>query len=362
MTELLRFEPALCRRTDGTPVTTPAEWECRRRELLRILSQEEYGIMPPSPACVRGTVQETVTACCAGHAVLETVALAFDTPGGEFRFPVRFFNPTGPGKHPLFLLLNFRPDAYDRYLPAEEIIDGGFAVATVNYQDITADNGDFTDGIAALYPRHDSGTAWGKIGMWAFGASRMVDYFLTRPEIDAAHIAVIGHSRLGKAALWCGAQDPRVLYVISNDSGCSGAAYERVKHEGAETVDRIVARFPYLFCENYAQYRKVPETRAFDQHFLLALSAPRFVAVGSAEQDHWADPYAEQLSCIGASPAWNFYGVEGYNGKTAPAVAGECLGTGRVRYHIRDGIHYLSRADWQVYMRMIRDAMAQGEN
>ena len=134
-------------------------------------------------------------------------------------------------------MLNFRPDVYDCYLPSEEVIDNGFAVATVCYKDITADNCDFKSGIAVHYPREDENTAWGKIGMWAFCASRMVDYFGERPEIDTEQIAVIGHSRLGKTALWCGAQDPRIRYVISNDSGCSGAAYERIKHDGAETIN-----------------------------------------------------------------------------------------------------------------------------
>lgn len=348
------LKPELCRLADGTPVTTRAEWETRRTELLRILSEEEYGITPAPPDAVKGEVTKIVTACCAGHATLETIEISFETPRGEFRFPIRFFNPVRAGKAPLFLLLNFRADPYDRYLPAEEIVDGGFAVATVCYEDITSDSGNFESGIAARYPREDEKTAWGKIGMWAFCASRMVDYFLTRPEIDAGEIAVIGHSRLGKTALWCGAQDSRVKYVISNDSGCSGAAYEREKHEGAETIDRIVERFPHWFCQNYAKYRTMPDTRAFDQHFLLSLIAPRFVAIGSAEKDLWADPYAEQLSCIGASPAWGYYGLPGYTGKTEPARVGEVLGDGRIQYHLRDGIHYLGRADWRVYMDLIR--------
>ena len=354
MNDTIQLQPELFCMLDGTPIKTQEEWALRRTEILRILSEEEYGITPPPPASVTGCVTERNAKCCCGHAVLETIDISFDTPKGTFHFPVRFFCPTKAGKYPLFLLLNFRPDVYDCYLPSEEIIDNGFAVATVCYKDITADNCDFESGIAAHYPREDENTAWGKIGMWAFCASRMVDYFWERPEIDTEQIAVIGHSRLGKTALWCGAQDPRIRYVISNDSGCSGAAYERIKHDGAETINDILKNYPQWFCKNYHKYRHAPEQRAFDQHFLLSLIAPRYVAIGSAEDDRWADPYSEQLSCIGASPAWAYYGLQGYVGETAPAKCGDVFCGGQVQYHLRDGIHFLGRADWLVYMDMVR--------
>lgn len=344
------FTPDLLTFENGEKVKTAADFETRRKELLDILQREEYGYTPPPPEKVTAEIREVATQRCAGHAVEENILLSFDTGAGVFSFPITLTRPTKPGKQPFFLLLNFRPSPYDRYAPTEEIIDLGYGVAQLCYEDITKDNDDFSDGIAAYYPR-EGRSAWGKIGMWAFCGSRVIDYLLTRPEVDPSAIAVVGHSRLGKTALWCAAQDPRVALACSNDSGCSGAAYERVKIPEGETIELICKKFPYWFCENYHRYAGAPEARPFDQHFLLAAIAPRYVAIGSANRDLWADPYGEQLSCIGASPAWRLYGLRGYIGKEEPASVGDEFCDGEIGYHLREGIHFLSRADWQAYAR-----------
>lgn len=351
----MRFQPELMTFADGAPVVSAEDWKRRRAEMLDLLSREEYGITPPAPAAVRGTVNAVDEKCCAGHAVMEDVTVFFDTPKGGYSFPCRFFRPASEGKHPLFVFLNFFPEVYNKYFPLEEIIDGGFAVAAIYYKDVTHDDGDFTDGIAGMYPRRGDGTDWGKIGMWAFCASRAADYFLTRPEVDADRLAVIGHSRLGKTALWAGAQDERFRYVISNDSGCSGAAYEREKHGSSETVAKITGKFPFWFCDNFLRYAKDPDERPFDQHFLLSLIAPRRLAVNSASLDEWADPLGEQLSCVACSPAWELLGVRGFTGGETPAKVGELLSGGNVQYYLRDGTHFLSRADWRVYMDMMSE-------
>lgn len=325
--------PELMRMRNGEPVT---DWNERRKELLEILAREEYGFLPESPAEVRGEILETEKKCCAGHALLHSVSLTFDTPSGPFSFPVRYFQPKGENV-PLFILLNFRPDVYDMYYPAEEIIDHGYAVAMVYYEDIASDDEDFTNGLAACYPRRNDGTDWGKIGMWAFAASRCVDYFIGRPEIDSARISVIGHSRLGKTALWCGANDERVLLACSNDSGCSGASLERGKPPEAEHFADIWRRFPYWFCENFEHHTQDPDAAPFDQHFLLAACAPRYVTINSASLDDWACPTSEEAACRLASRAWEELGLKGFDG--------------HVRYHLRAGIHFLSRNDWLNVMR-----------
>ena len=243
--------PDLLKLNDGTRVETAEAWQQRRRELLDVLGREVYGYSPEAPACVKGTVRAVDKKCCSGHARVETIDISFAAEKGSFSFPIQFFVPENKKKNPLFLLLNFRPDTYDMYFPAEEILDNGFALAVIYYQDITSDNGDFTDKLAGLYSRKYDGTDWGKISMWAWGASRALDYLLTREEVDAENIAVIGHSRLGKTALWCAAQDERFSFAFSNDSGCAGAALERIKHEDAETVEIITRVFPYWFCEKY---------------------------------------------------------------------------------------------------------------
>lgn len=352
----LKCVPELLCFADGTPVNDPAQWPARRAELLEILRREEFGTSPAAPAAVKGEVESTDPVCCSGHAVLERINISFETDNGPFSFPVNLFLPKADKPVPLFVLVNFRPDVYDKYYPAEEITDNGFALAVIHYKDVTTDDGDFTNGLAAMYDR--SRYSWGKIGMWAFAASRTLDYLLTRPEIDAANAAVIGHSRLGKTALWCAAQDERFRFGISNDSGCAGASYERGKVEGNEMVRQITARFPYWFCEKYKEWVDRADEMPFDQHFLLAAIAPRYVCVGSAQEDFWAAPVHEQASCIGASPAWELHGRAGYVGKREPAVPGDDFAAGDIGYHLRSGIHFLGRGDWLSYMAYIKKHMA----
>ncbi|MBO4355474.1 MAG: hypothetical protein J5850_01305, partial [Clostridia bacterium] len=220
--------------------------------------------------------------------------------------------------------------------------------------DVTTDNNDFDNGLASYFTRPE-GNGFGKITLWAWAAMRALDYLLTLDETDPDNVAVVGHSRLGNTALWCGANDTRVKFVCSNDSGCAGAAYERIKHDGSETYSIIHNRFPFWFCQDFAKYTEDPSKAPFDQHFLIAASAPRFVCVGNATGDAWADQYSSQLCCIAASEAWDIFGKKGYIGKEAPAVAGEHFKEGRIGYHMREGIHYLGREDWLAYMDYFKD-------
>ncbi|MBE5808616.1 MAG: hypothetical protein E7317_09805, partial [Clostridiales bacterium] len=291
--------PPLMVMQDGEKVRTEEQWRARRAELIDMLAREEYGYTPQAPDEVTGTVESSAEAFAA-KAVQETVTLSFDTPNGGFSFPFTLIVPHADGPAPVFVVIAFRPDVPDKYLPMEEIIDRGYAVATFCYKDVTSDSAEM-DGIASMYP-WDEKTGWGKIGMWAFAASRVMDYLETRPDIDASRACVTGHSRLGKTALWCGAQDERFGMVISNDSGCSGAALSRDKL--GETVKAITDVFPYWFCGNYAAWADREEEMPFDQHMLLSLIAPRKLYVCSAEQDAWADPENEYLACCAASEAW----------------------------------------------------------
>lgn len=350
----MEFLPDLMTMLDGAPVSQPDQWEKRRRELIDILRKNIFGYEPATLSPGRGEILEVDQKCCAGHAEMETVKITVDTEKGPFSFPMLYFRNTMQEKSPLFLLVNFRPEAYDRYFPIEEIVDNGFSLAMIYYKDVTSDDGDWENGLAPCFTRPTDGTGFGKITLWAWAASRALDYLLTRPEVDADHVAVIGHSRLGKTALWCGAQDERIRYVISNDSGCAGAALERAHNPGGETTRDITRNFPYWFCENYLQYIDHPEKMPFDQHFLVAASAPRFVAVGSAHLDLWADPINEQKCCMAASPAWKLFGKQGYVGPETPASVGDHFHDGEISYHLRHGTHFLSRRDWAEYMTFIK--------
>jgi hypothetical protein len=272
---------------------------------------------------------------------------------------VLFVPNKAPKPTPVFLLIDNRgPENLDPtrkqksdFWPAEEAIRRGYAIAAFHNGDVDPDQHDgFKNGIHGLLdatPRPPD--AWGTIAAWAWGASRVMDYFETDPNLARDQVAVIGHSRGGKTALWAGAEDERFALVISNDSGCTGAALSRRRFPGKEQVARINQGFPHWFCENYKGFNDREDALPVDQHMLLALIAPRAVAVGSAEDDLWADPRGEFLSLVHAAPVYRLLGQKTLETATMPPI-GHPLHAGRTHYHIREGKHNLTLVDWQAYM------------
>lgn len=378
--------PPLMEMLDGSPVKTRDGWRARRFELLQMLSREEYGFTPAAPKQIFPEIQSTEISC-GGKALESRVTLSFETPNGLYSFPFVLIRPRTAEPVPAFVVINFRPDIPDKYIPVEEIIDRGYALAVVYYKDVTDDSAKM-DGLAAMYPV-DPQTGWGKIGMWAFACSRVMDYLETLPCIDATRVCVSGHSRLGKTALWCAAQDERFSMAVSNDSGCSGAAISRGK-VGESIRDIADVRFPYWFCGNYRSWMDREWAAPFDQHMLLALIAPRHLYVCSATEDEWADPVSEFLCAAAVSEVWNLHRVPGlvnaesifssswlapeanvdvdipvlddlfgeppldpWDGVifdpafSRPTVAADKpLHDGCIAYHQRTGAHYFSRTDW----------------
>jgi len=369
---------------DGTKVADPETWQTKRRsELLDLFKQHVYGAMPPAKKIAQVDTHEFQTDALEGKATRKQVTLYFneDRSGpainvlllmpkqtkGNWPFPaflgynfdgnhtvhaddkirISKFWPRNAGSKPEYPKESTRGSKASRW-QVEKILDRGYALVTVYYGDVDPDFYDeFKNGIHTLYPDYqDRGDNWTAIGGWAWGLSRVLDYLETDDLIDAKRVAVFGFSRLGKTALWTGATDERFAMVISNNSGCGGAALARRRF--GETVAVVNRNFPHWFCANHKKYNNNEDGMPVDQHQLIALIAPRPVYVASAQEDHWCDPRGEFLSCAGADPVYRLLGTEGLPAKGWPEVDKPVHG--RIGYHVRAGKHDVTEFDWQQYL------------
>lgn len=358
---------------DGTPVSDKETWEgIRRQELLDIFSEEIYGRLPDADISTTYNILEEGSPALGGKAVRRQVEIVFRRDSICRKALMLMYFPVTDEKVPVFLHFNFQgnqtvsddpgiiPSEYSRRprgnqknrWPVGKIIDAGYGLATIHYFDFYLDRKDnFTESVMPLFGYRsaedvpdDGGMA---INAWAWGYSRAMDYLETDPSTDASRVIVAGHSRLGKAALWAGAQDTRFAVIISNDSGCGGAALS-MRRIG-ETVNEINKIFPHWFCKNFRKYSWNEDNLPVDQHELLALAAPRPLYVASAEEDRWADPKGEFLSLWHASEVYSLYGYKGIPSPEMPEV--NCPVMERTGYHIRTGIHDVTDYDWDCFIK-----------
>lgn len=328
--------------------------------MLEILLSQEYGYMPPTPDRVHFSVAppdkqfRTDATFCAGKASHTRIVITSEMKSGSYSFPISVVVPTTPGPHPFFVHINFRPNVPDIYMPTEELVDGGFGVISFNYEDVAPDDASFDKGLSAiLYPcgrqsTHDCG----KLGMWAWAASRAMDYAETNPLLDKSCAVVCGHSRLGKTALLAAATDTRFTHAYANGSGCSGSCITRQKN--GERVAEICTSFPAWHCGEYRKYAHREEDMPFDQHYLVAAIAPRFVAIGSDDDGPLSDATADMLTCIAASPMYEAMGREGFVYDGNPPCQGAVWHEGSIGYHVRKGLHYFDRYDWNMLMSFVK--------
>ena len=337
----------------GKKITTKEEFEAVKPEIQKLLCEEEYGYIPPKPDSFSVEAETSKKDFCAGDASLTKYKLTASVYGKETGFVFYSVVPKNvEGKIPVFIHISFTDAIPNPGQQTEEIVDQGYAVFTVNYKDVTSDDGDFENGCAkVLCPDRSHPHAPGKIAMWAWAIMRVIDYLETLDKFDLDNIAVIGHSRLGKTTLLTAAFDERVKYACINNSGASGDALSRGKV--GEDIEAITRVFPFWFCPNYKKYVGKENELPFDQHFLLSLVAPRHLVIGTAEKDTWADPNSEFLALTLTDEVYKLYGkcglVHGEDVPTAPSILNE----GDCYFHLRHGTHYLSRHDWNNYIKFI---------
>ncbi len=373
--------PSLLTSAEGRPIKTPEEWYLvRRPQLMGLFANLIYGAVPSPPSPIRTTseILKTDDGFLNGRATRKTIRLRLENDNGSAEMILQAYTPHHPIPNranngsalirnavPAFLQLSFsntREDGYDidparpehlrNGVPIGALLAHGYGYAAVYQGDLVRHNEvEFSSGIAPLFYRKGQSfpktSEWGVIAMVAWSASRAMDYLATNSDFDAKRIAILGHSKMGKAALWAAAQDTRFALVIAAQSGCGGAALWRRKY--GETLEKMVTRFPYWLCRNAGKFVNNEDDLPIDQHELLACIAPRPLYVCSAIEDKWADPSGQYLSCYYAGEAYRILGKKGLESPQSPPP-GEAIVHSDIGYHLREGGHSIDKFDWERFL------------
>ncbi len=350
--------PALLTCSNGQIVTGKNEWtKIRRPELLELFTSQVFGRVPSTPYTKTFKIVKTDPNAMNGAATLKLLDITITAQSKSLTIRLGLFTPNKATKPvPAFLLIcnrapkniDFTRTVKSEFWPAEEVIARGYAIAAFDNADVDPDEDDgFKNGIHGLLDTNRNAESWGTIAAWAWGASRCLDYLVTDKSIAPDQIAVIGHSRGAKTALWAGATDQRFAMVACNEAGCGGSSLSRRRY--GETIYQINRNFPHWFCTNFRKYNGKEDSMPVDMHMLMALIAPRPLYIASAEQDLWGDPRGQYLALFHALPAYNLLGAKCTLPGGMPPVNQPVI-SGNVAYHVRDGKHNLLLKDWNFYM------------
>lgn len=354
----------------GRAVTTKEGWEKELRpEIVEFYTREVYGRRPVErPEALTFTTVGRDTPVCGGKGVRREVKISFRAKYGEMSFSAVAFIPkrANGSAAPAFLCITCMDDPFRRRKTFSDetigmALDRGYAMVGYWGKDFLPDmsldpserkgwQGKFVFGNYEK-PEERTRESWGAISVWAWTASRVLDWLETVPEIDAKRVAVAGNSRAGKTALWAGVTDTRFAMVCPNCSGCLGARLSHIDLDGVERMGPLMRLQTFWFCDNIWKWSDTDRFEfPYDQHQLAACIAPRLLAVGTGSDDIGAGPEGEFLMARAASPAWELYGMKGLASDTVYPGVDSNLITEGVGFHRRPGGHYLGYGNWKRFM------------
>ena len=196
---------------DGHMVTTAKEWEkIRRPEVMEMLSAQEYGRTPKDQVAMKCDLLEENTQALGGKATMQQLRLRLEGNGKHINTLLLVYFPNNrKGKVPVVIGYNFKGNHsitsdesifYSPYFatltnradpvlernnqmsrwPIEKIIDRGFALVTMCYQDIFPDNAKGrSESAAILFRDYKEGPlapdAWQALGIWAWAQLSLMD-------------------------------------------------------------------------------------------------------------------------------------------------------------------------------------------
>lgn len=375
---------------NGSPVRDARTWYSKRRpEIVALFETQQYGRAPGRPSGEHFELTEKGTRALDGKAIRKQVTIYLDKGDTAPAIHLLVYLPPAAKKPvPMFFSINFGaiqnavndpgitpqkvwdPKTNTLVMPpagrgfgridVEAFLDAGFGVATFYYGEVDPDyEVGFSNGIRAKYRKpgqtERSPDDWGSIAAWAWGMSRVQDYFETDKDIDSHRVAIHGVSRLGKTVMWAGAHDQRFAAVIASCSGEGGAALSHRNY--GETIAHLTAptRYPYQFAANYAKYAGFPDTAPMDANLLIALVAPRPLLLQTGTTDKWSDPKGEFLAEVAAGPVYRLLGRQDLGTDTWPGANQLILHD--LSYYMHEGGHGMVPSDWAIYVQFLKNAL-----